>query len=141
LAIFWGAPRRAYELARNLAAGDHEAQDELWKGLTSHEQADVVIALGAQARYAARTARMDHGTAIVIPAPVWERITCPGVRAFAIDAWGGARSARVPDDPCDYCLRIAAEVLADLHLAALAAIGVPRSMLAEVCARAAADAR
>jgi len=141
LTTVWGAPRRAYELARDLAAGDRAAQDALWIGLTTQDQADVVIAMGAQARCAARFARTDHGVPVAIPAGTWDRITCSDIRAFTIDAWGGVRCARVPPDPCEYCLRTAAEVLAELHLTALAAIGVPRSMLAEVCARAAAGAR
>lgn len=137
----WGAPRRAYELARNQAAGDRRAQDEVWRKLTSREQGEVVIALGAQARCAARAARTDHGVPIAIPAGIWDRMTCAEIRTFAINAWDGVRSARVPQDPCERCLRTAAEILVELHLAALAAVGMPRSMMAEVCARAAADAR
>ena len=141
MANVWWAPRRAYELAANIATGDRKAQDELWKGLSSEDQADVVIALGAQARYAARTARTDHGIPVAVAAGTWDRITCSDIRGFTIDAWDGVRCARVPPSLCEHCLRMAAEVLAGLHLAALAAIGVPRSMLAQVCARAAADAR
>lgn len=141
LTSVWEAPRRAYELAQNLAAGDRAALDELWKGLTSQDQADVVIALGAQARYAARAVRIDHGTSVAIPGGIWDRITCSGIREFAIDSWGGVRCARVPSALCEHCLRAAADLLAELHLAALAASGVPRSMLVEVCARAAAESR
>lgn len=141
MAIVWGAPRRAYELARDVAAGDRTAQDGLWKALASQDQADIVLALGAQARYAARSARTVHGVPILVSAGTWNRIACADIRAFTIDAWVGSRPALVPDDPCEDCLRAAAEVLAELHLTALAAMGIPRSMLAEVCARAAANAR
>lgn len=136
----WGAPRRAYELARHLAADDRDALEGLWKGLAIGDRADVVIALGAQARFVTRTARMADGTPVPVPADLWDWITCREVREFTMDAWTGRKVPRVPPNPCGYCLRVAAEALAELHLVALTAVGVPRERLAEICARAAARA-
>lgn len=136
----WGAPRHAYELARHLAADDHDALEVLWKDLASSDRADVVIALGAQARFVTRTARMADGTPVPVSADLWDWITCREVREFTKDAWTGRKIARVPPNPCGYCLRVAAEALAELHLVALTAVGVPPERLAEICARAAARA-
>jgi hypothetical protein len=140
LTTVWGAPRRAYELACHLAAGDRDSVEKLWKDLGSGDRADVVIALGAQARFVTRTARMADGTPVPVPADLWDWITCDDVREFTVDAWTGTKVARVPSNPCGYCLRVAAEALAELHLVALTAVGVPRARLAEICARAAARA-
>jgi hypothetical protein len=140
LTTVWGAPRRAYELARDLAAGDRDAVEGLWKGMGSSDRADLVIALGAQARFVTRTARMADGTPVPMPADLWDWITCPEVREFTVDAWSGRKIARMPPNPCGYCLRVAAEALAELHLVALTAVGVPPERLAEICARAAARA-
>lgn len=134
----WGAPRRAYEFAGHLAADDRDAVERLWKELVSRDRADIVIALGAQARFVTRTARMADGTPVHVPADLWDCITCPDVREFTMDAWTGKKVARVPRNPCAYCLRVAAEALAELHLVALTAVGVPPARLAEICARAAA---
>lgn len=136
----WGAPFRAYELAQDIAAGDREAQEVLWEGLGSRDRADVVLALGAQARLAARLARMEGGAALPVPPGIWDRVTCDHVREFAIDAWLGMRVARVPRHLCDDCLWAAAEALAEYHLTALSAIGIPRALHAELCAMAAARA-
>lgn len=134
----WGAPRHAYKLTENLAAGDREAYQLAWEGLESNDRADVVLALGAQARLAAHLARMSQATPFCVPAGHWDRITCPDIRAFAIDAWQGMKAARVPRPSCEHCLRMAAEALADLHLSALAAAtGLPPAMLADMCGRAA----
>lgn len=134
----WGAPRHAYKLTENLAAGDREAYELAWKRLGSNDRADVVIALGAQARLAAHLARTSQAAPFCVPAGQWDRITCDHIRAFAVDAWQGMSAARVPRQPCEYCLRIAAETLADLHLAALAAAtGLSRTTLADICGRAA----
>jgi hypothetical protein len=140
LTTVWGAPRRAYEFAGHLAADDHDAVEKLWKDLASSDRADIVIALGAQARFVTRTARMADGTAVPVPTDLWDWITCPDVREFTMDAWTGTKVARAPRNPCAYCLRVAAEALAGLHLVALTAVGVPSARLAEICARAAARA-
>ena len=138
----WGAPRHAYKLTENLPAGDGEAYELAWKRLGSNDRADVVIALGAQARLAAHLARTSQATPFCVPADHWDRITCAHIRAFAVDAWEGMRAADVPGYPCEYCLRIAAEALADLHLAAMAAAtGLSRAALADMCGRAATCAR
>jgi hypothetical protein len=45
LTTVWGAPRHAYKLTENLAAGDREAYGLAWDGLGGNDRADVVIAL------------------------------------------------------------------------------------------------
>lgn len=136
----WGAPLRAYELAQIIASGDREAQEVLWKELDSRDRADVVLALGAQARLAARLAQTADGAALPIPQGIWDRVRCDQVREFAIEAWSGVRAVRVPRRLCGSCLRAAAEVLVEFHLTALTAIGIPRARLAQTCAGAAAGA-
>lgn len=140
LTTSWGAPLRAYALAQNIATGDRQTQEMLWKGLGTQDRADVVIALGAQARLAARLARMADGAALPVPQGIWDRIICDHVREFAIEAWLGMRAVRIPRHPCGDCLRAAAEALAEFHLTALTAIGSPRALLAERCAMAVARA-
>lgn len=138
----WGAPRHAYTLTGNLAAGDRQAYELAWNSLGSNDRAEVVIALGAQARLAAHLARTSEATPFCVPAGHWDRITCADIRAFAVDAWQGMKAARVPRPPCEYCLRTAAETLADLQLTALAtATGLSPAMLADMCGRAATSAR
>jgi len=141
LTTVWGAPRHAYKLTENLASGHRAAYELFWEGLASDERADVVLALGAQARLAALVARTNQATDFSVPEGHWDRIPCAHIRAFAVDAWLGAKAARVPRQPCEYCLRTAAEALAELHLIALAAAGLPRATLADVCGRAARWAR
>jgi hypothetical protein len=141
LTTVWGAPRHAYTLTENLAAGDREAYEFVWRSLGSTSRADVVIVLGAQARLAALLAQTCQGTPFRVPAGHWDRIACPHMRAFAIDAWAGTKAARLPRHPCEYCLRVAAEALAELHLTALAAAGLPRARLADICGQDASWAR
>jgi hypothetical protein len=51
----WQAPRTAYLLTAAVAAGDEAAADALWNGLDDDAtEADVLTALGAQARLAAQ---------------------------------------------------------------------------------------
>lgn len=137
----WGAPRHAYSLAEYLAAGDGEAYERLWESLGSAGRADVVIVLGAQTRLAALLAEASQGTPFRAPAHHWDRITCAPMRAFAVNAWTGMKAAGVPRRPCTHCLRTAAEALAELHLIALAAAGLPSENLANICGQAAACAR
>lgn len=133
----WGAPFRAYELAQNIAADNREAQEVFWKGLGCRDRADVVLALGAQARLAARLAWTRDAMALCVPRDIWDGVTCDLVRKFAIEALSGMRAVRVPPNPCADCLRAAAEALAKFHLTALTAIGIPRALQAEMCAKAA----
>lgn len=144
----WGAPVHAHELAKNIATDDHKAratddhkaQEVLWNGLSSADRADVVIALGAQARLAGLLARTADGMALSAPQSIWERVTCDYVREFAIEAWSGLGAVRVPRHLCGECLWAAAEALADYHLTALTAIGIPHTSLAQTCAMVAARA-
>jgi len=61
----WGAPRRKSELAHNIAAGDREALESVWKGV-SGERAETVIAIALAAAGIPRTLLADAGT---IPPP------------------------------------------------------------------------
>lgn len=134
----WGASVRANELAKDIATDDHETQEALWNGLSTPERADVVIALGAQARLGGLLARTADGMPLSAPQDIWARVTCDDVREFAIEAWSGVGAIRVPRHLCDDCLWAAAQALADYHRTALTAIGIPRTSLAQTCARVAA---
>jgi hypothetical protein len=122
-----------YQLTANLTSGGPEACELAWAGLGISDRADVVRALGAQARLAALLAQTGQATPFCVPASYWDRISCDHIRAFAVDAWTGTKAAVLPRHPCGYCLRIAAEALAELRLTALAATGLARQRLAEPC--------
>jgi len=131
----WGAPRAAYLLALAIAREDDQGRSELWETVSrAGGETDLVIALGAQARLMSRAAATATGKPFDVPDAVWKRIPCPDVRDYSMAAYAGGELG-TPSFSCARCLRIAAETLAGLHLAAMDAAGIPRTWLAEVCAR------
>jgi hypothetical protein len=130
----WGAPRAGYSLALAIARGDDAGLEELWGTLADAESGtDLLRALGAQARLMARTAATATGKPFEVPEEAWKRIICPDIRDFALAAYSGG----IPRDPAFAdlgCLRVAAEVLAELQLAAMDVVGLPREWLAELIA-------
>jgi hypothetical protein len=135
MTTMWGAPRAAYLLALAMALEDEQGQNELWEKVSrTGGETDLLIALGAQARLMARTAATANGKPFDVPDAAWERIACRDVRDFAMAAYTGGE-LHTPCLSCARCLRIAAEMLAGVHLAAIDAAGIPRTWLAEVCAR------
>jgi hypothetical protein len=81
-----------------------------------------------------RAATTATGKPFEVPATVWESISCPDVRSFAIAAYAG-KEPREQSLSAPRCLREAAEALAGVQLAAMDAAGVSRAWLADVCAR------
>jgi hypothetical protein len=131
----WGAPRAGYQLALAIALADDVGLDEIWETLVADGgEIDLLMALGAQARLMARTAATTTGKPFKVADEAWERITCADVRDFALAAYTGG-TARIPASTCPSCLRMAAELLAELQLAAMDAAGLPREWLAELIAR------
>jgi len=125
----WGAPRDAYELARDMAAGDSAAEELLWKRLGARQREGLILALGAQARLAAAIARTAGTPCPGLDDLPWDSIACAEVRAFARAAYASPRPVP-PRSPCGRCLRLAAGMLAGLHLAAVLASGIPAETLA-----------
>lgn len=134
------APRRAYELARDIARNPAARENDLLHGLSARDIADIVMILGAQTRQAALQGRFS-ALRDLPPAPVWDdAVTCSGVRAFAVRAFECLPN-RLPPVMCPNCLYTAAGILARLHLATLAAAGIPQEKIIEMLIRAADRAR
>jgi hypothetical protein len=127
----WEAPRAGYLLTLAVASGD---EDKFWSTVSPGGEADLVIALGAQARLMARTATTATGKPFDVPAAGWESITCPDVRSFAMATYAGEELGE-QSLSSTRCLREAAVALASVQLAAMDAAGLPRTWLADVCAR------
>lgn len=111
----WEAPRRAWVLARDTAAGCGPAA---MKDIPPHERAEVIIALGAQVVSFLREA------ALPAPDPVrWEiDVPCARVRQLAAAAMAG-RTVRVPAQMCGACTLAALSRLTGLLLEAMSAAG------------------
>lgn len=118
----WNAPRLAWALARDTAAGRGPAAV---KEIPAESRPDVIIALGAQVRSFLADAALHGVTGR--PDPMTWRGDVPHVqvRRLAADALRGELAVRVPRGLCGACTAAAAAKMADTLLDVMTDAGVP----------------
>ena len=140
MATRWGAPRNAYLFTALIAEGDDSAAAAKWKGLVGAERPDMIIALGAQARYAAHlTGRLrgpgaERAIADAQADKVRHALGDGRVRDYVIGALSGA-SADAAAPECELYEGAVAIARAALH--ALYAAGISRMHAALIARRSA----
>jgi hypothetical protein len=134
----WGAPRRAYLFPAAIAEGDTAAAAAEWKGLGDAERPDVIIALGAQARYAVHLTGQLRGrdaraAAAAAQADEVRRLLGESpARGYVLAALRG-----VPDGAPEGELWDGALAIASAALRTLAAVGISRLHAALIARRSA----
>ena len=121
----WGAPRAAWELARETASGRGAAA---LKEIPDPSRPLVMIALGAQIRSFLTDAAM-HGVTWQPPAEAWEHdVPCPSVRQLAMAALSD-RPVRMPAKLCHPCTAAMLREMTEELLTVMTDAGVPAAGL------------
>lgn len=110
----WRAPLFAYAYSAQLNAGDVAGARAMWDRWSHRAQADVVLALAGQARYAARQAHRAPDAADLAP-------LCRCLRAWVESAYLRGREGAGGAPACRACLRDAAIILVALRARIVAA--------------------
>jgi hypothetical protein len=121
------APRIGYLLTAAMAGGRSGEASGMWSELDEITQADVITALGAQARLAVAEA----GVPLEVDFTSLADVRCPGVLTAAKSAYEGC--ARWQSPQCSHCRELVASALAEIHLQAGIAAGVPASYVDLIC--------
>ena len=123
----WAASRTGYLLTAAMAGRRYSEASGMWRELDEPAQADVISALGAQARAAVA----DAGVPLQIDFTSLADSRCDETLAAAQTAYEGAG----PWDPprCPHCRELVASTLAEIQLQAMIAAGRPASYVDLIC--------
>jgi hypothetical protein len=121
------APRIGYLLTAALAGRRYDEASTMWRQLTESSQAEVITALGAQARLAVEEAGVPLGVDFTKLADT----ICAEALTAARRAYEGTGPWRPPQ--CSHCRELVASALAEVQLKAGIAAGMPRSYVDLIC--------
>lgn len=139
----WQAPRTAYLLTAATAENDGEGGDAIWAALDDRGQADVLTALGAQARLAIRDALAQLGETSLGNMGSLARVGME-ICAEAMNGFTALLSDPRPGDPpwephpCPHCRKFTAMTLTAVIYRISELTGTSAEILAHACRRAAA---
>lgn len=120
-------PRIGYLLTAAFAGRRYSAAADMWNDLDEATQADVIVALGGQARLAVAEA----GVPLQVDFTSLADARCPEAQAATESAYAGCLPAEVPQ--CPDCRELVASALAEIHLKAAVAAGLPPSYVDLMC--------
>ena len=123
----WPAPRIGYLLTAALAGRRYGEASSMWHELDEDAQSDVITALGAQARLAVTEA----GIPLQIDFTSLANSRCPETLTAAKAAYEGQLPWQPPQ--CPHCRELVASTLAEIHLQAGLAAGMPQPILDLIC--------
>ena len=123
----WKAPRIGYLLTAAMAGRRYDEASTLWRELDEPVQADVIIALAAQARLAVQEA----GVPLLIDFSGLADTSCTEARAAAEAVYEGSAPWRPPQ--CPHCRELVASALAEIQLQAGIAAGMSPSYIDLIC--------
>jgi hypothetical protein len=121
------APRIGYLLTAAMAGRRYGEASGLWGELDERTQSDVITALGAQARLAVAEA----GVPLEVDFAGLAEARCPGALTAAKSAYEGRATWQPPH--CPHCRELVASTLAEIHLQAGIAAGMPASYVDLIC--------
>jgi hypothetical protein len=116
-----------YLLTAALAGQRYDEASGLWKDLGVSAQAEVIAALGAQARVAVQEA----GVPLAVDFTRLADTVCAEALTAARMAYEGTGPGRPPQ--CSHCRELVASALAEVQLKAGIAAGMPRSYVELMC--------
>ena len=123
----WAASRIGYQLTAAMAGRRYSEASGMWRELDEPAQADVISALGAQARVAVAEA----GVPLQIDFTSLADSRCAETLAAAQTAYEGAGPWEPPR--CPHCRELVASTLAEIQLQAMIAAGRPASYVDLIC--------
>jgi hypothetical protein len=121
------APRIGYLLTAALAGRRYDEASSMWRQLDESSQAQVITALGIQARLAVQEAGLPLGVDFTRLADV----ICADALPAAQRAYEGSGPWRPPE--CSHCREVVASALAEVQLRAGVAAGMPPSYVDLIC--------
>ncbi len=123
----WAAPRIGYLLTAALAGRRYDEASSMWRQLDELSQAQVITALGVQARLAVQEAGIPLGVDFTRLADT--------ICADALPAAQLAYEGSGPWQPleCSHCRELVASALAQVQLRAGVAAGMPPSYVDLIC--------
>jgi len=121
------APRIGYLLTAALAGRRYDEASSMWKQLDEPSQAEVITALGLQARLAVEEAGIPLGVDF---SKLADEICVEALMAAQL-AYDGTGPWRPPD--CPHCRELVASALADVQLKAGVAAGMPPPYVDLIC--------
>jgi len=123
----WAASRIGYLLTAAMAGRRYSEASGMWRELDEPAQADVIGALGAQARFAVTEA----GVPLQIDFTSLADSRCDETLAAAQTAYEGAGPWEPPR--CPHCRELVASTLAEIQFQAGVAAGMPASYVDLIC--------
>lgn len=123
----WTAPRIGYLLTAALAGRRYDEASIMWRELDESSQAQVITALGDQARVAVREAGIPLGVDFTKLADS----ICADALPAAQHAYEGSGPWRPPE--CSHCREVVASALAEVQLRASVAAGMPPPYVDLIC--------
>ena len=121
------APRIGYLLTAAMAGRRYNEACGMWRELDEPAQADVIAALGVQARVAVAEA----GVPLQIDFTSLADSRCPETLSAAQKAYEGTEPWEPPQ--CPHCRELVASALAEIQLQAGVAAGIPASYVDLIC--------
>jgi hypothetical protein len=116
-----------YLLTAALAGRRYDEASSLWRSLGDSAQVEVISALGVQARVAVQEA----GIALAADFSRLGDSVCEEALTAARMAYEGTGPWRAPQ--CSHCRELVASALAEIHLKAGIAKGIPSSYVEPAC--------
>jgi hypothetical protein len=123
----WAAARIGYLLTAAMSGRRYSEASGMWRELDEPAQADVISALGAQARVAVAEA----GIPLQIDFASLADSGCTETLAAAQTAYEGTGPWEPPQ--CPHCRELVASTLAEIQLQAMIAAGRPASYIDLIC--------
>jgi hypothetical protein len=121
------APRIGYLLTAALAGRRYDEASRMWRQLDESSQAQVIKALGVQARLAVQEAGIPLGVDFTKLADM----ICIDALPAAQLAYEGSGPWRPPE--CSHCREVVASALAEVQMRAGVAAGMPPSYVDLIC--------